>query len=122
MKLVELVNSQEAFASLLGMKLSGKISLGLIRLNSKIKDELKSFDDLRMKLFKEKGTLDKDEKGREVYKVEGQPKIDLEKELEDALNMEVPLIVEKLKVSDIGDNPIKPVHLIQLSWLIETNE
>ena len=122
MKLVELVNSQEAFRSLLGMKLNGKLSLKLIRLNSKVSEELKLFDELRMRLFKEMGNTEKDEKGRDVYKVEGEVKIALEKELESALNTDVALIVEKLKGEELGDNEIKPVHLIQLSWLIDTNE
>lgn len=121
MKLVELVNSQNEFKDLLKMELPANVSLNLVRISRRFVEELKNWEEVRIKKVKEYGVPEiKDEKETGNFIVPTEKLPEFQADLETVLNSEVPIIIEKVKIEDLKGFSIKPQTLIKLSWLIVT--
>jgi len=114
-KLGILKQSEKALSKLMNANLDIKIAYTLGRIANKIGQELKTVEDLRVKLVEKYG--DKDEKGQHV--VPEDKKEEFWTEYSELLEAEVELDFNKITLEKLAKVNMTPAEMIYLDYLIE---
>lgn len=121
MKLSTLVGSEESLVKLMALKMPMSVSYKLSKLVFRMQPDLKIWNEKRLELFKEYGTLDEK---TDQYTVKPENIVKFQEELTKLLEVEVDLTFapekpfEKISVAEFGDAQIEPSVLLQLEWLL----
>ena len=122
MKLREIVNSKQTLEYILTQKMKPSIAFGLSQLSKKLSEELKTFEESRLKCIKEYGEEKvRIEDGEEVKYSQVSPEnISIFKEeIEELLDVELSIEFKKVNISDLEDLKISPADAMSVEWLIE---
>ncbi len=118
-KLIKVLNSQEALKRLADTKLPVKTAYRVSKLVKALEKELKDFEDFRNSLIMKYG----ESQGGGQYKIS---EIDIAKfndEINEVMETEVHLEFNSLKVNDLAEIDISATDMIVLDYLFEeTNE
>lgn len=112
-KLNDIVNDYSKFTELTEIKLPLKTSYKIQKANDKIMSEVKQFFKQKDKIVQEYG----EENDQGGFSVKPENKETFKKEINDLLELEVDLDIEKVKIEELGDIQIEPKLLI--GWMFE---
>lgn len=115
-KIHQLLVSVDAFQVLCSKSLSAIVSFRLSKMAKRIDEELKQFNDVRLKKAAELGTLSED---KSKYEFSAEAGILFQQEIEKMQEEEIDLPFEKVKIEDIKSIDLEPKHFILLDWLVQ---
>jgi hypothetical protein len=118
MKLAELINCEKEFGKVLAMNLKAKVSSDLLKLAKLLNEEIKTYNEVKNKKIIELGE-EVEVDGKKTTRVKPENEAQFFAEIGELLDQEVNIVVNKVAVDQLGDNPISPVELQKLNWLIE---
>lgn len=119
MKLSQLVNSAAALRRLNAQPVKARVAFHLGKISRLIEPELKTYDEARVKLLKELGTVNPDDPQR--YELgENAPKF--VEEINELLAQEVEIFFRPVPFADIEHTEISVSDLLALDWLIESSD
>ena len=125
-KISDLLNSTDVLQKLSKMDLKAKLAWQVSKLLKAADAEIQSFNETRMTLIKKYGQ--KDDSGELVTDDKGNCKItegsveEFSNELNELLNAEVELNVNKVKIDELGEITFTPSDMVQLEPFIEFEE
>ena len=125
-KISELLNSTETLQKLSQKDFKAKLAWSIARLLKAAETEIQSFNDTRMNLIKKYG--EKDESGELITDEKGNCKIEpnaiesFSNELNELLNTEVEINVNKIKVDQLEEVDFTPSEIVILEPFIEFEE
>ena len=111
-----IINSAEPVHKLGELKLKARLAYELSKSIESIDKEVKDFTEIRNKKLKEFGTEVKTLKGQFTFENDSQERF--QKEIDDLLNKEVDIQVEKFSIDDLSEVAVEPNILRPLNWLI----
>lgn len=118
-KILQLLNASESLTALASKELSAVFSFSLAKLIKSVQEEIKLFEETRLKKAQEYGKVNEQENKYEIFPEKiGQFK----KELEDLVEQEVIVKGDKIPLNALDKISIEPKHFVNLDWLIEEKE
>lgn len=112
----KLVNSAQALSRLVNQPMKAQYSFPLSRLAKQIEPELKTYDETRMKLLGEYGTLSDDGK---QYTFEGDDKAkEFSAELQAVLDSEMEIEFKTISLEKLDRVEVSASDLTVLDWLV----
>jgi hypothetical protein len=126
-KLSEIINAQQSLQVLSSTQFppdTGKLAYAIARNIRKLDIEIKSFEDVRNKLFESYGEAveEPDEKTGEVKKLKRIKKENIEqfqKEVNEILEKEIEVDIWKIKYVELQPLGLKPIILVPIAFIIE---
>lgn len=112
----KLVESDTALKELSELKVKAKISLSIALMLKQVVPIVSLYQDTYNKRLAEVGTPVKEKPGNFTFSPE--VGAELQKELDETLDKEVSLDIQKLSIDALGDVPISPGALRLLDWYI----
>lgn len=128
MKLIELLNAQNALGTLNNTRGLSAVTAYRVAKNIKvINNELKTYEEQRMKLVKELADKDNDgnaltkinDNGDTEYVLSNKNKIKLAGQLNSIMDEESNIEIKKLKLEDLDVAGLAPIELNALDFMIE---
>lgn len=116
-KVGQLVNSAQALSRLVQQPMKAQYSFPLSRLAKQIEPELKTYDETRMKLLQENGTLSED--GKSYFFVDNKKSDEFADELQAVLDSEVELEFKTIALDKLDRIEISAADLTVLDWLVK---
>lgn len=119
-KTINVINSFQAFDTLISKPLPSALSFKLARGMKVVSEVMETFQATQRKIVE--SWSQKDEAGKPKT-APGNPNAILltpegQKELQSVFEVEVELPFEQIKITDLGDITMSPIHYLQLDWLI----
>lgn len=127
MKLLEIINSQSTLAELNNCKGLSSVTAYRIAKNIKVIDEeLKVYNDQRVKLLEELANKDeegkpiiKEENGMKEYDLSKENKVKLQEEIDKLLDEEVNIDIKKVSLEQLDRAGLSPAQLSTIEYMIE---
>lgn len=128
MKLIDFINAQNILFALNNTEGLNAVTAYRIGKNIKIiTDELKVYEEQRIKIVKELAEKDKngnaisksDDKGNIEYVLNDENKIKLAEQLKSIMNEDVSANIKKVKIEDLNPANLTPLKLMLLDFMID---
>lgn len=118
MKNGEIINILNKLGDVIDVPFNVKTSFKLISNKRKMLEANKDYTDT-LKEITEKYNLTINDKGIDTNILEGDKKIEFFKELNELLELETKIDIDKIEISDLGDIDISPAQLETLMFMID---
>lgn len=111
MKLFQLIKAKPVLDILVSSKLPAKVSYRIARSLDKINSELKTFEDTRVNMLNQMGTLNAD---KNIYEFEDGKAAEFQAAIAQVQTEELTFELPKFTAAEMGDCTIEPIHLVTL--------
>ena len=116
LKIKEVINAGNALRQIAGTKLPVLVSFSFSLFLKSINPIFESYNENRLKLLEEFGTLNKE---KQEYEFKPENKVKYEKKYKELIEGEVEVKIPSIKLLDLGDIKIEPEILENIIWLFE---
>ena len=116
LKIKEVINASMALREIAGTKLPVLVSFSFSLFLKSINPIFESYNENRLKLLEEFGTLNKE---KQEYEFKPENKVKYEKKYKELIEGEVEVKIPSIKLLDLGDIKIEPEILENIIWLFE---
>lgn len=116
-KLADAVNSVESLNEIVKTKLPIKASYNIGRIIKKLAPEIQAYEEKKNELLKELGTPGEEKENRISYTFTPENAKTYTEKMKELLEVDVNLDFNKIKISELGEATIAPMHLAD--WLFE---
>lgn len=119
----DIVNSAEIFSALSQKKLNMRMAYQLAKIIKEVQKEFELFQETRMKLINEYAERDEDGQLRvdenNNFTIPKEKIQDFQKELNELLEMQVELQINKINLDELEDVEFTPMELIKIEKFVE---
>nr|DAN43548.1 MAG TPA: Protein of unknown function (DUF1617) [Caudoviricetes sp.] len=130
MKLLDILNSQSTLAELNNCKGLSSVTAYRIAKNIKlVNEELKDYNEQRIKLLEELANKDEDDKpiineenGMQEYELTDENKVKLQEEIDKLLDEEINIDIKKVSLEQLDRAGLSPAQLSTIEFMIVIEE